>query len=203
MAALGLPPQALVSAYQVHSAKVVTVEEAWKDDERPRCDGMVTKQRGIALGILTADCAPVVFADAKAGVVGAAHAGWRGAFAGVLEATLDAMEKLGAARAGTLAAIGPCIAQRSYEVGPEFPAPFLAQDPANQDFFCPAPRSGHYLFDLKGYAARRLCKAGLKQIEVCPADTLAEEDRFFSYRRACLRGEGDYGRCLSVIVLEP
>ncbi|MBB3066670.1 MULTISPECIES: peptidoglycan editing factor PgeF [Limibacillus] len=203
MAALDLKPENLVTAYQTHSADAIAVDAPWSRDAAPRCDAMVTKKRGIALGILTADCAPVVMVDPEAQVVGAAHAGWRGAFAGILEATLEAMTRLGARREAIAAAIGPCIAQRSYEVGPEFPEPFLTQENANIDFFCPARRSGHFLFDLKGYAARRLCKAGLRRIEVCPADTFAESDRFFSYRRACKAGEKDYGRGLSVILLEP
>ena len=163
----------------------------------------MTRTPGLALGVLTADCVPVLFADPEAGVAGAAHAGWRGALDGVLEATLAAMQELGARADSTLAAIGPAIEQPSYEVGPEFPAPFLDQDAANRDFFRTAPRNGHYLFDLKGYVARRLARAGLARVERLAADTCAEPERFFSYRRACLAGEQAYGRLLSAISLEP
>ena len=162
-----------------------------------------TKTSNLALGILTADCVPVLFADAQAGVVGAAHAGWRGALAGVVEQTLSAMADLGAAVQSTTAAIGPAIEQPSYEVGPEFPAPFLAQDEANREFFRPAPRDGHFLFDLKGYVARRLAAAGVGQIESLSADTCANSARFFSFRRTCLNGEENYGRLLSAIAVEP
>ena len=164
---------------------------------------MVTRQRGLALGILTADCVPVLLADAEAGVVGAAHAGWKGALGGVLEATVDAMTELGAQANRIVAGIGPAISQRSYEVGPGFPEPFLQQDPRNADFFCPGQRAGHAHFDIKGYAARRLAAAGLGDVQTLPCDTCAEDGRFFSYRRACHRQERDYGRGLSAIYLEP
>jgi YfiH family protein len=163
---------------------------------------LVSRRPGIALGVLTADCAPVLLADAGAGVVAAAHAGWRGALDGVLEATVAAMEKLGARRARIRAAIGPCIGRQSYEVGPEFPAPFLGQTPANDRFFWPAERRGHFLFDLAGYVADRLERLGLAAVSTSGRDTCAEEADFFSYRRACRRGESDYGRLLSVIALK-
>jgi YfiH family protein len=202
---LGLEAHALATVYQTHGAAVVTVEEPWGDDlppdRRPRADGLVTRRQGIALGILTADCAPVLLADPEAGVIGAAHAGWRGAQAGILEATVAAMVELGARPAGILAAIGPCIAQRSYEVGPEFPEPFLAEDPGNADFFAPSWREGRFLFDLPGYAGRRLAALGLRDIASSHYDTLQDDARFFSYRRATLRGEPAYGRALSAIVL--
>jgi len=201
MAALGLKADRLATCYQVHSPSVVVVNAAWPSAERPRADAMVTQRKGVALGILTADCAPVLFADAGAEVIGAAHAGWRGALSGVLEATVEAMIGLGAAPERIGAGIGPCIAQPSYEVGPEFPAPFLAADPASADFFRPAPRSGHFLFDLGGYVERRLAELGLGRIERSGGDTAAEADRFFSYRRSCLRREKDYGRELSAICL--
>ena len=201
LAALQLAGDRLATCYQVHSAGVVVVDAAWPPAERPRADALVTRRRGVALGILTADCAPVLFADAEAGVIGAAHAGWRGALSGVLEATVAAMAGLGAAPARIHAGIGPCIAQPSYEVGPEFPAPFLAADPANAGFFRAAPRAGHFLFDLAGYAARRLSLLGLGRVERTGGDTAAEAERFFSYRRTCLRGEKDYGRELSAICL--
>lgn len=201
MGRLDLPADRLTTCYQIHSAEAVVVEQPWRLEDAPRADAMATATPGVALGILTADCAPVLFADTRARVVGAAHAGWRGAHGGVLEATLQAMGKLGARPRDMVAAIGPCIAQRSYEVGPDFPAAFLAEDPVNQDFFAPAPRAGHWLFDLPGYITKRLGDAGVGLIQRCPNDTFAEEDRFFSYRRACLRGESDYGRGLSVIVI--
>jgi polyphenol oxidase len=202
MAGIDLPPQALVTAYQVHSPNIVEVEAPWTRENAPRVDGMVTTKPGIALGILTADCAPVLFADRKARVIGAAHAGWRGAVTGVLDATVAAMSKHGARPETMAAAIGPCIAQRSYEVGPEFPAPFIAADPADAAFFMPSTRAGHFMFDLRGYVAKRLAALGIKHVRQMPNDTCREEDRFFSYRRSCLRGEKDYGRGLSVIALE-
>lgn len=195
--------KALVTAYQIHSPTVVEVDAPWTREHAPRADAMVTTRPGIALGILTADCAPVLFADRKARVVGAAHAGWRGAITGVLDATLAAMAKHGARPESMVAAIGPCIAQASYEVGPEFPAPFLAEDPANAAFFKPSARAGHFMFDLSAYAARRLKKLGIASVTALTNDTCREEERFFSYRRACLRGEKDYGREISVIALAP
>ncbi|HEX7966824.1 MAG TPA: polyphenol oxidase family protein, partial [Stellaceae bacterium] len=168
---------------------------------RPKADAIVTDRPGAVLGILTADCAPVLFADPDARIIGAAHAGWRGALGGVLEATVAAMAKLGAAPERIAAAIGPCIAQPSYEVGPEFPAPFLTEDGANAAFFVPAPRAGHFFFDLAGYIRRRLERLELGRVEHTGGDTAAEADRFFSYRRSCLRREPDYGRELSAICL--
>lgn len=200
---LELEDAPLLTPYQIHSADVAVVEEAWADGEAPRADALVTDKRGLALGVASADCVPVLLADAKAGVIGAAHAGWRGALAGVTDATLEAMTGLGARRDRIIAGIGPAINQRSYEVGAEFPKPFLEQDLANQCFFCPGARAGHHLFDIKGYVARRLAQAGVSQVQCLPSDTCAEEERFFSYRRACLTGERDYGRSLSVIALEP
>jgi hypothetical protein len=203
MAALDLDADRLVTCYQVHSPAVVTVERVWTNADRPRADAMVTRERGVALGILTADCAPVLFADADAGVIGAAHAGWRGALGGVIEATVDAMRGLGASVGRIAAAVGPSIAQRSYEVGPEFPAPFIAEDAASDRFFAVAPRPGHFLFDLPGYVAHRLQRLRLARVEASGGDTAAEPERFFSYRRACLRHERDYGRALSAISLAP
>lgn len=202
MAQLDLPPQALVTLYQVHSPKVVVVDEPFAEGNRPEGDAMVTRRPGLALGILTADCVPVLFADGKQGVIGAAHAGWKGAIGGVIENTLAAMADLGARKGQIVAAIGPCIGQRSYEVGPEFPAPFLAEDPGNADFFAASPRAGHFLFDLPGYVARKLSRLGVHEVSRVPADTCRDEARFFSYRRATLRSEPDYGRQLSAIVLE-
>ncbi|MBI3505311.1 MAG: peptidoglycan editing factor PgeF [Proteobacteria bacterium] len=202
MDALELPADRLSTLYQVHGRGVVTLEAPLADGERPKADAFVTAKPGVALGILTADCVPVLFCDPKARVIGAAHAGWKGAIGGVLEATLDAMGKLGSAPAQIYAGIGPCIAQRSYEVGPEFPAPFLAEDENNARFFTPARAEGKWMFDLRGYVAARLRAAGLRQIHSLPNDTCGEADRFFSYRRSCLRREPDYGRGLSAIVLD-
>jgi polyphenol oxidase len=191
---------ALATLYQVHSPTVVEVERPWAPGTAPKADGMVTARPGVALGILTADCAPVLLADRTAAVIGAAHAGWRGALGGVVEATVAAMARLGASPERIAAAVGPCIAQRSYEVGPEFPAPFIADDAANERFFVPAQRAGHFLFDLRGYVGERLHRAGVAQSTALDNDTLSEP-AFFSYRRACLNGETDYGRGLSAIML--
>jgi hypothetical protein len=200
MAAFDLPGDALVTAYQVHSATALTVAGPWPDAP-PQADGLATDKPGVALGILTADCTPILFADPYAKVIGAAHAGWRGAVTGIGEATITAMESLGAKRARIRAAIGPCIGPASYEVGPEFPAPFLALDPANERFFRTAARDRHFMFDLPGYVSARLTALGLGAVETLRSDTCAGEDRFFSYRRSCLRKEPDYGRELSAIVL--
>jgi hypothetical protein len=201
MERLGLSPDRLVTCYQVHSTTVVTVENPWPRDAAPRADGLVTRGSGIALGILAADCAPILFADAVANVIGAAHGGWRGALGGIVETTLDRMEALGAERARIRAGIGPCIAQRSYEVGPEFPKPFLSDDPASAAYFAPAVQTGRFMFDLPGYIERRLARAGVAVVERAAHDTVAEHTHFFSYRRACLRGEPVYGRALSAIAL--
>jgi YfiH family protein len=192
----------LVTAYQCHSAEVAVVETPWDREDAPKVDGLVTKERRLALGILTADCAPILMADAKGRAIGAAHAGWRGALGGILEATIEAMIELGAKREAIVVGVGPTIGQRSYEVGPEFPAPFLEQSDGNGDFFYPARREGHFMFDLRGYIARRLGRAGVGRVQILPCDTCAEENRFFSYRRSRLRGESDYGRGLSAIYLE-
>jgi purine-nucleoside/S-methyl-5'-thioadenosine phosphorylase / adenosine deaminase len=203
MAALGLGLDKLVTCRQIHGIDVVTVERPWDDADRPRADAMVTRQRGLALGILTADCVPVLLADAEAGVIGAAHAGWRGAFAGVVAATVEAMTRAGARVERMRAGIGPCIGFASYEVGPEFPAPFLAQDPANAAFFRAAPRPGHHLFDLAGYVHAQLSRAGVALVESAGADTAADAARFFSWRRTCLEGERQFGHELSAICLAP
>jgi YfiH family protein len=199
---LGLPADRLVTARQIHGTTIVTVEGPWCRDQAPCADGLVTAIPGIALGVLAADCAPILFYDPVARVIGAAHGGWRGALGGVVDATIAWMAELGAERPHIRAAIGPCIARRSYEVGPEFPQPFVAEDPGNIRFFAPAPSLGRFLFDLGGYIAHRLVRAGITTIEVAPHDTVAEEERFFSYRRARLRGERSYGRGLSAIALE-
>jgi len=197
-----LTTDALVTLYQVHSPTVVEVEQPWRPGGAPKADGMVTAKRGVALGILTADCAPVLFADAEAGVIGAAHAGWRGAFTGVLEETVAAMTRLGASPAKIRAAIGPCIAQSSYEVGPEFHERFVSADSQNAAFFRASSRPSHHLFDLGGYVTRRLESLGLAEILTTGEDTAADAARYFSYRRATLAGEKDYGRLLSAIALK-
>ncbi|MBU6507424.1 MAG: peptidoglycan editing factor PgeF [Alphaproteobacteria bacterium] len=203
MRALDLAPDRLATAKQVHGAEALVVEAPWPQTALPRADALVTRVPGVALGILTADCVPILFADAEARVIGAAHAGWRGALAGVIEAAVAAMEDLGASAQRTVAAIGPAIAQASYEVGPEFPRRFLAQDPGNSVFFMPSLKTGHFLFDLKGYVARRLEALGIRAIAHADADTAADPERFFSYRRACLRGELGHGLGLSTIALAP
>lgn len=202
MAMVDLPDHALISVYQVHSPEVVQVDGPWAEGARPQADAMVTTVPGLALGILTADCAPVLLADRQGKVVGAAHAGWKGAVGGVIDNTLDKMVALGAKRKNIVAAIGPCIGQRSYEVGPDFPAPFLAEEPLNRDFFAPSRREGHYLFDLPGYVSRKLSRLGISEVTRVPADTCRDEARFFSYRRTTLRKEPDYGRQLSIIMLD-
>jgi purine-nucleoside/S-methyl-5'-thioadenosine phosphorylase / adenosine deaminase len=196
---LGLPDDRLVTCYQVHSATVLRVGHPWRREDAPRADGMVTDRPGIALGVLAADCAPVLFSDPEAGVIGAAHGGWRGALHGVMEATVAAMTALGAAPASIRAGIGPCIAQESYEVGPEFPGRFAAIDATSGGFFMSAARQGHFRFDLPGYIAHRLARLGLAAVGCAAHDTVADPERFFSYRRACLAGERDYGRALAAI----
>ena len=192
----------LLTMHQIHSTDVLTVaDRRWTSPGAPKADAMVTDRPGLALGVLAADCAPVLLADPCAGVIGAAHAGWKGALAGIVDATIAAMERLGAQRERLQAAIGPCIGRESYEVGPEFPAPFLAQDDANAVFFRAAPRAGHFLFDLAGYLAHRLALAGVAA-SATGHDTLRASDDFFSYRRNTLKGVRDYGRGLSAIALK-
>ena len=190
----------LLSLSQIHSPFVHLVGPDWDAARRPEGDGMVTASPGLALGVLTADCAPVLFADPLAKVIGAAHAGWKGAFGGVLEATVAAMESLGARRERIHAAIGPCISAANYEVGGEFRARFLEADPANARFFKPG-KPGHCHFDLAGYAAARLEPMGLAGIETLGLCTYPEENGFFSFRRATHAGEADYGREISAILL--
>ena len=202
MGQLDLAADRLVTCRQIHSTTVVIVERTWPREAAPQADGMVTRVPDIALGVLTADCAPILFQDSVANVIGAAHGGWRGALGGVVEATIEQMEVIGAERGRIRAAIGPCIARSSYEVGPEFPQRFLAQDTASKSYFSPAMRTGHFMFDLPGYIENRLTQAGIRTVQQAHYDTVAEEERFFSYRRSCLRGEQAYGRGLSAIVLE-
>ena len=194
------PGAALVTLHQVHGCEVVTVTGPVADADRARADGMVTATRGVALGILAADCAPLLFADARAGVIGAAHAGWRGALYGVGPATVAAMALLGARREAIVAAIGPCIAARSYEVDDAFAARFTAVDPAHDRFFG-SGRAGHRQFDLEGFLVAQLAALGLARVEALGEDTYAQAGRYFSYRRATHAGEPDYGRQLSVIAL--
>jgi YfiH family protein len=188
----------LVTVHQIHSPEIVQADRAWPQDGRPRADGIVTDRPNLLLGILTADCAPVLFADHEAGVIGAAHAGWRGALAGVTDATIAAMERLGARRHNIHAAVGPCIGQGSYEVDEAFCARFIADDGDNARFFVTAP-AGKPHFDLEGYVVHRLIAAGIEEIEALNLDTYSDPDRFYSYRRATHRGEADYGRQLSAI----
>jgi polyphenol oxidase len=195
-----LPNAALVTAYQIHSAEVVTVSKAWSDADRPKADALVTDRPGLLLGILTADCGPVLFADHEAGVVGAAHAGWKGALGGVTDETVQAMEVLGAKRERIVAAIGPCIARSSYEVDDEFARRFGDHDPNNERFFSPG-RAAHQQFDLEGYIASRLSAAGVTRVEALGLDTYRDADRFYSFRRATHWGEQGYGRQISVIGL--
>ncbi len=197
-----LPGGCLQTCYQIHSADVVTVTEPWADADRPKADALVTNRPGVVLGVLTADCAPVLFHDATAGVVGAAHAGWKGAFTGVTDATLAAMEALGATRANIAAVVGPCIAQKSYEVDAAFETRFLEQAPENERFFR-AGSEGHAWFDLEGYVASRLHDAGAGKVGMLGEDTYAQEDRFYSFRRATHRKEPGYGRQISLIGLCP
>lgn len=199
MAALGNVK--LVTLYQIHSAKAVTVTEPWEIGVSPQGDAMATRQPGIALGILTADCAPVLLADAEAGVIGAAHAGWKGAIGGVTDSVIAAMEELGASRTRIAAAIGPCIAQVSYEVDAAFRDRFIAAEKANNAFFIASNREAHFRFDLEGYVAMRLTRAGIASVSQLGADTYVNDERFFSFRRATHRGESDYGRDLSAIAL--
>lgn len=193
------PGARLVTVYQVHSADCVVAGE-WGDAHRPHADAAVTDRPGLVLGIVTADCAPILLADREAGVVGAAHAGWKGAFGGVAEATVAAMVALGARRESIAAAIGPCIAQASYEVDEGFRVRFLAQEAGHQRFFAPG-RVGHWHFALEAYVAHRLAEAGVGRIEPLSRDTYAEEEGFFSFRRATHRGEATYGRQFSLIAL--
>ncbi|HEU4827461.1 MAG TPA: peptidoglycan editing factor PgeF, partial [Dongiaceae bacterium] len=196
-----IPAKTLLTAHQVHSPDALVVDEEWHDGPRPRVDALVTRRANIAIAASSADCVPVLFADPEARVVGAAHAGWRGALTGVLQATVKQMCALGAKPERIRAGIGPCIGPASYEVGPEFPAPFLAQNPAHARFFRAARRTGHHIFDLESYAAAELAAMKLAEVEVAHRDTCAEEHTFFSYRRSVLKKESDYGRHVSVIGL--
>lgn len=197
---MGVGEDRIASPYQVHSALAVTTDRPWTDD-RPKVDGLATATPGLALGIVTADCGPVLFADAENRVIGACHSGWKGALTGVMEATLEAMETLGARRTATTAILGPSISQRNYEVGPEFPTPFLQQDSGHSQYFTPSEKADHHMFNLSRYIVDRLQATGIARAGMSDICTYERADDFFSYRRTTHRGEADYGRQLSAITL--
>jgi YfiH family protein len=199
--ALGVAATHLVSCYQIHSPDVIVAEQPWTRETAPRADAIVTQMPGLAIGVSTADCGPILFADGEAGVIGAAHAGWKGALTGVLEATIKAMEKLGARRGRICAALGPMIRQPNYEVGAEFVERFVAADGANRRFFVPATRPDHAMFDLAGHIKSRLERTEIQSVEDLALCTYADPARFFSYRRTTHRGEPDYGRHVNAIAL--
>jgi YfiH family protein len=201
-AALGVKPENFLSVYQIHSPNVVVADAPWPAAERPRADAIVTRTPGLAIGIGTADCGPVLFADAEARVIGAAHAGWRGALTGVLEATITEMEKLGAKRERIAAAAGPMISQRNYEVGQDLIDRFLQADQDNARYFAEASRPGHAMFDLPGYVIDRLKRACIAQVEDLGCCTYADPAQFYSYRRSTHRKEPDYGRHINAIALQ-
>jgi YfiH family protein len=199
--ALGVAPERFLTPYQIHSPDVVIADSAWTAETRPRADALVTREPGLAIGVSTADCGPLLFADDTARVIGAAHAGWRGAFSGVIESTLAAMEKLGADRGNITVALGPTISQPNYEVGQEFVDSFLATDAGNARFFKDAARAGHAMFDLHGFIAARVEQAGVVKFEDLGLCTYAEPERFYSFRRSTHLKEPDYGRHINAIAL--
>ena len=199
---MGVSPEHFLSVWQIHSPNAVVATGPWEGASRPRADAMVTRTEGLAIGVTAADCGPILFVDPNARVIGAAHAGWKGALTGVLESTIAAMEQLGAERAGIVAAIGPLIRQHSYEVGGEFVERFVEADAENTLFFIPSAREGHAMFDLAGFVRTRLENAGVMMIDDTGIDTYSDE-RFYSYRRSVHRGEPDYGRHVHAIALEP
>ncbi|MGC1411564.1 MAG: peptidoglycan editing factor PgeF [Acetobacteraceae bacterium] len=201
--AIGAEPDRLVGLMQVHGAEVVRVTTPWKAGNGPRADGMVTTCPDIALGIITADCAPILLADLTAGIAGAAHAGWRGAVGGVIETTVAAMIDLGADPRTIVAVVGPCIGQASYEVSADVRDAVVAHSPAHERFIAPGRREARWQFDLSGYCARRLADSGVSAVTVIDADTAADESRFFSYRRRTLGGGGPIGHQISIISLAP
>ena len=198
---LRVAPERFLTVFQIHSPDVAVASRPWDTATRPKADAIVTRTEGLAIGVTAADCGPVLFADPKARVIGAAHAGWKGALTGVVEATVEAMETLGAERANVVAAIGPLIRQPSYEVGNEFVERFVEADAENSIYFLPGTREGHAMFDLAGFIRRRLENAGVLMIDDTGIDTYSDE-RFYSYRRSVHRGEPDYGRHVHAIVLE-
>ena len=198
---LGVESGSLLTVHQEHTADVVTVDTPWVPDGAPVADALITDRPGLALAILTADCAPVLFADPGAGVIGAAHAGWKGAYKDVVEATVRAMTTLGAQRKTIRAAVGPCIGASSYEVGPEFRTRIVKQNTDHDCYFTGSGKAGHFYFDLQSYVVDRIKQTGISKIEPVDTDTYGDEERFFSYRRSCHRGETDYGRQLSGIAL--
>jgi len=202
-ATLGVSPQALLVPFQVHSPDVLAVTEPWAPENRPRCDGVVTATPGLALGVTGADCGMLLFADPNARVIGAAHAGWKGALTGVIEATVEAMIGLGARREAIRVGLGPCIAQASYEVGPEFVATFALGDADAERYFAASVNAGRKMFDLHGYIGERARRAGVGRFEDSGLDTYADEARFYSYRRTTHRREPDYGRLVGAIALAP
>jgi polyphenol oxidase len=200
-AALGVAPERLAVPHQIHSADAMAISEPWAPSDRPRCDGLATASRGLALGVTGADCGMILFADRRARVIGAAHAGWKGALTGVVEATVAAMERLGASRGEVVAALGPCIGRASYEVGPEFVAAFAAAGEDTARYFFPSRKAGHSMFDLNAYITERAARAGIGAFQDLALDTYADERQFFSYRRTTHRQEPDYGRLMSAIAL--
>lgn len=199
---MGVVPEHFLSVHQTHSPDVMVASGPWQGPSRPLADAIVTRTEGLSIGATAADCGPILLADPRARVIGAAHAGWKGALTGILESTVDAMEKLGAERTGIVAAIGPLIRQHSYEVGDEFVERFVEADAENALFFIPGERAGHAMFDLAGLIRMRLENAGVLMIDDIGVDTYSDE-RFFSYRRSVHRKEPDYGRHVHAIALEP
>jgi len=202
MAKIGCAAGRLNTVYQIHSSDVVVADCVWDREQRPKADAIVTTETNLAIGILTADCTPVLFADPENRVIGAAHAGWRGALAGVLENCVSVMEKKGADRTNISAVVGPCIHQKSYEVGPEFLHAFVDESAANRQFFLASNRHDHFLFDLPRFIKSRLGQMNLRQVDDVDIDTYADPDRFYSFRRGTHRNESEYGRGLSAIVLK-
>jgi YfiH family protein len=198
---MGVTPEHFLSVWQIHSPDAVVASGPWEGASRPRADAIVTRSEGLAIGVTAADCGPILFVDPNARVIGAAHAGWKGALTGVLESTVDAMEKLGAERGDIVAAIGPLIRQHSYEVGDEFVERFIEADAENGVFFIPSTRERHAMFDLAGFIRMRLEAAGVLMIDDIGVDTYSDE-RFYSYRRSVHRKEPDYGRHIHAIALE-
>jgi YfiH family protein len=198
---LGIEGDKLLTAWQWHSADVIVADAPWDALKPPKGDAIVTTKPGLAIAVLTADCAPILFADAERGVVGVAHAGWKGALAGISDATIAVMEENGARRESMTAIIGPTISRDVYEVGPDFADQFIAEASDNADFFAPSTRSRHQMFDLPGYLRRRIARQGIGQVIDMALCTYSDEDRFYSYRRATHRQEKEYGRQISAIVL--